>query len=87
MSDRVNFKETRLFVGIGVICADGDLLFQELFRLCPAFPFEGGFLLVRFQQPVYADLSPSGRADGQKQFFIPFPLCETAVPEIPSAPA
>jgi hypothetical protein len=50
--DGVNFKKTGLFVSVGVISADGYLLFQEFPRLRPAFPFEGGLFLLRLQRPV-----------------------------------
>ena len=63
MVDRVNLEKSRLFVGVRVIGADGNLLFKEFPRLRPAFSLEGELFLVRLQQAV-----DGGRADGQQQF-------------------
>jgi len=51
-------KKAWFFVGVGVISADGYLLFKEPARPCPAFSLQGKLFLVLFQQPV-----DGGRAD------------------------
>jgi len=43
------FQKSRAFVGIGVVRADGNLLFKEFPRLCPAFFLQGKLFPVLLQ--------------------------------------
>ena len=49
---------------IGIVRADGNLLFQEIAWFSTRFPLEGELFLVRLQLSV-----DSGRADLTQQFF------------------
>jgi len=50
--NRADLEEVRLFVGVGVINVDRNLLFQQVSGLHPAFPLEREFFFVRFELSV-----------------------------------